>query len=65
MMTQHLFSLLPLQGKQLLDNIHAVTDAEEALSGAELVVHAVPVQFSLDYLKKIKYVPFLPFLARR
>lgn len=34
----------------LHDNITATTDAKEALDGAELIIHAIPVQSSFDYL---------------
>jgi len=43
---------------ELPENIRATTDAEQALEGVKLIIHAIPVQFSLGYLKSIKqYIP--------
>jgi glycerol-3-phosphate dehydrogenase len=43
------------QDNVLLDNITATDSPEAALEGVELIIHAVPVQFSLPYLQAIKY----------
>lgn len=42
----------------LPDGIHATTDPCEALKDASFVIHAIPVQYSRQYLRKIrKHIP--------
>lgn len=47
-----------LSDVMLPKGIHATTDAAEALKDASFVVHAIPVQYSRQYLRKIrKHIP--------
>lgn len=48
-----------MQKNALLDSITATDDAEAALKDVQLIIHAVPVQFSLTYLQAIKYVAIM------
>ena len=43
------------QDKYILpNNLNATLNAEEALNECHLIIHAVPVQYSVDYIKKIR-----------
>lgn len=46
-------------------NVIATTDAKEAFEGSEYCIHAVPVQYSADFLKAISnhVPPTLPFFS--
>ena len=49
-----LFISLKLQDYVLPDNVSATTSMEQAISGAQYAIHAVPVQHSRVFLESIK-----------
>lgn len=43
-----------LHDKILPNNIYATTDPINALKDTDLIIHAIPIQYSLEYLEKLK-----------